>query len=220
MLRVPTRSELSGAEPFRRGRPVKADLLTLDLGQGAMIVKDFAAKAWWVRWIGRVQIRAEHRAYLQLDPMPGLPRLVGRIDAYALAVEKIEGAEPLGLSDLRESRGPDCFRQLCDIVSRMRAKGVVHLDIRGGDNVLVRPDGAVRIVDLASAMRMRSGGLAYRLFFRFLQAADRSALLKWKRILKAGDYTEEELAFLRRHARWRALWPFNPKHGKKRTEVP
>ena len=55
------------------------------------------------------------------------------------------------------------------------------------------------------------GGLAHRLLFRWFAVADRAALLKWKQILRAGDYTEKEKAFLRRYRFFRALWIFNRK---------
>ena len=112
------------------------------------------------------------------------------------------------------------FDQLSERLPRYEPQDTVliHRDFYGRQ--LLRTDDTVWIVDLASALRMRPGGLAHRLLFRLVQAADRSALLKWKRILDVGDYTDEERAFLRRHARWRALWPFDPKRGKKRTGVP
>jgi hypothetical protein len=93
----------------------------------------------------------------------------------------------------------------------MHEAGLAHLDLRGRDNVLVDPEGKVYILDLASAVWFRPGGAAHRLFFETFAVTDRAALLKWKRLLEVGPYTEEELAFLERFRFWRSLWPFNRK---------
>ena len=217
--RIPTRAQLGAAEPFKPGGPTKVDLLTLDLGDGPMVIKDFGRKAWWVRLIGRVQIRREWQAYRWLGSVPGIPGLIGRIDPYALAVEKIDG-QPLGLSQDRFSReGGQCFLRLQAILERLHATGLVHWDLRAQDNVIIRPDGELYVVDLAAAFRLRPGGLPHRLLFGLLTGPDRSALLKWKKRLKAGPYTEEEQAFLRRHRLLRDLWIFNRRHRKHRQEA-
>ena len=90
--RLPRREELEGTRVvwLKQGGPTKADLSIVDLGKGSTVVKDFGNKAAWVRLIGRIQIARECRAYDWLGPMPGLPRLWGRIDAHALALEKID----------------------------------------------------------------------------------------------------------------------------------
>ena len=217
--RVPTRAQLSEAQPFKQGGPTKADLLVLDLGDGPMVIKDFGRKAWWVRLIGRIQIRREWQAYRWLGSVEGVPGLIGRIDAYALAVEKIEGA-PLGFSEERwASEGRDCFRRIQAVVERIHSKGLVHWDLRARENVIVRPDGEIYVVDLAAAFWLRPGGLAHRLLFGLMTGPDRSAVLKWKDKLGAGPYSEEEQAFLRRHRVLRDLWIFNRRHRKYRRKA-
>jgi hypothetical protein len=212
---VPTRADLARARPLHPGRAAKADLLTLDLGQGPMVIKDFGRKRWWVRLIGRLQIGREFRAYRWLGPTPGVPRLIGRIDAHALAIEQIDGKQ-LGLSPERRALGPRLFPRLREILDRIHATGMVHWDLRTRDNVLYTQDEEVYILDLASAVWMRPGSLAHRLFFARMKLIDDSALLKWKKILGAGEPTAREREFLRRYERWRGLWPFNPKRRKSR----
>jgi hypothetical protein len=208
----PRRADLRGAarRPLGRGGSSKADLAVVDLAHGALVLKDFGDKTWWVRWIGRLQIARECRAYERLGPQPGLPRFAGRIDAYALAVEWIEG-EQLFRASRGSPGGAAHFAGLCEVVERLHAAGLAHLDLRGRGNVILGRDGRIRVVDLASAVWMRPGGLAHRWFWRWVAAADRAAVLKWKRVLDAGPYTDEEQAFLRRFRFWRSLWPFNRK---------
>ncbi len=195
---------------LQAGGRTKADLRLIDLGQGQLVVKDFRHKSAWVRGIGRLQIARECKAYLWLGSVPGLPRFAGRVDAHALAIERIAG-EPLGWSPRRHDDGAALLSRLQEIVESLHDAGLVHLDLSGRDNVLLTDDGRVFVLDLASAVWFRPEGWAHRLFFGWFRKPDQAALLKWKRVLGAGEYTEEERSFLRRYGFWRSLWIFNPK---------
>jgi hypothetical protein len=210
--RAPRRTELAAATTrwLKRGGPSKADLKLVVLGEGPLVVKDFAAKAPWVRCIGRVQISRECRAYRRLGPLPGLPAFFGRIDAHALALQWIDGQELAFLPDRRRD-GRVFHARLTEIVRRLHDAGVVHLDLRGKENVIVDHEGRLYVLDLASAFCLRRGNPLGRLLFRWFAVADRAALLKWKAILGAGEFTPEELSFLRRYRFWRTLWVFNRK---------
>ncbi len=210
--RVPTRAQLAGPDVrwLKRGGRTKADLKVLDLGQGPLVVKDFADKAGWVRLIGRLQIARECRAYRWLGALAGLPRFAGRVDALALALQYIEG-EQLAFVPQRRIDGAATHRKLAAIVESLHRAGLVHLDLRGKDNVLIAADGEVYVLDLASALWLRPGGWAWRLFGRWLEVTDEAALLKWKRILGTGPFSVEEQSFLSRYRFWRALWIFNRK---------
>ena len=217
-MRAPTREDLSapGAALLKDGGRNKADLLIVDVGEGRLIVKDFARRPWLYRQLGKLQIGRECRAYRWLGPMQGLPRFAGRIDAYALAIEKIDGKQ-LGRAPERLERGEQLYRELGRLVERLHTRGLVHWDMRGKENVLLCADGSLVILDLASAGWLRPGGLAHRLFFSKMKSVDKSALLKWKRVLQAGPYTPEEQAAVDRHRRWRSLWPFNRKQVRRPT---
>jgi hypothetical protein len=200
---------------LKRGGPTKADLMIVDLGEGPLVIKDFGRRAAWVRLIGRLQISRECRAYRWLGPMPGLPRLIGRVDKHALALQWIEG-EQLVLACERVVDGAATHHELREIVERMHRAGLVHLDLRGRENVLMGPEGQLFVVDLASAFWFRPGGWAHRWFFPSLEKLDEAALMKWKHLLGAGPYTEMEQSFLHRYRFWRALWIFNRKRPRER----
>jgi len=109
--------------------------------------------------------------------------------------------------------------ELRAILDAIHARGVVHNDLRGRENVLLRRDGRLAVVDFAGAIRLRPGGLAHRFFFPLFALADEAAFLKWKGMIAPGSYTREDEAFLRRFERWRALWPFNPKRRKAKSRA-
>jgi hypothetical protein len=208
----PTRQQLAVAERqfLKQGKWNKADLTVVDLGEGPMVVKDFANKSWWIRLLGRLQISRERRAYRRLRGIPGIPGFIGRIDAHALAMQMIPGRQLGFMPDLAEG-GDVKLSQLRRIIDQMHAAGVVHWDLRARQNVLITDDGELYVIDFASAIWLRPGGLAHRLMFKRLTWVDESAYLKWKGILEAGSYSDEEQAFLRRYEFWRPFWIFNRK---------
>jgi hypothetical protein len=209
-----TRGQLEATERefLKKGAWYKADLVVADFGEGPVVVKDFAAKSLPVRLLGRLQVSRELRAYRFLGRIPGIPALVGRVDAHAIAIEKIEGRQLGFMPDMTDD-GAAKLAQLRRIMDSMHAVGVVHWDLRARQNVLLTPDGELFVIDFASAMRLKPGSLVHRLFFPLMSWIDETAYLKWKGILEAGPYTDEELAMLRRARFWRRLWLFNRKDG-------
>ncbi len=201
-----------------RGVGAKADVLVVEVDGGTVIVKDFAARGPLVRAIGRLQIRREASAYRWLEGAPGVPVFVGQIDPLALAIERIDGVQ-LAFAEHRAQEGARQLAELRRIVDAIHARGVVHNDLRGRENVLLRRDGGLSVVDFAGSMKLHPGGLAHRLLFDFLVLADEAAFLKWKGMIAPGSYTREDEAFLRKFERWRMLWPFNPKRRKAKSRA-
>jgi predicted Ser/Thr protein kinase len=213
--RCPRRDEIGPGtrEVLVRGVGAKADVLVVAVDGASVIVKDFAGRRPWIRGLGRLQIRREERAYRWLHGVRGVPALVGRVDPLALAIERIDG-ERLAFAATAPEQAPRRVAELRAILDAIHARGVVHNDLRGRENVLLRRDGGLVVLDFAGSIRLRPGGLPHRLFFHLLTLADEAAFLKWKGIVAPGTYSREDEEFLRRFERWRALWPFNPKRRK------
>lgn len=198
---------------LKPGGPRKADLVLVELESGPVVVKDYSGKSPWRRLLGRCQIAREHRAYRLAGTTDGLPRMIGCVDAHALALERVEGT----LLWHHDSRFRDAERhltRLSGLIRHLHARGVVHLDLRGKSNLLVRPGGDLVIVDLAAAVCFRPGGLLHRLLFRWFRLVDEIALIKWKARLAQDLVTEEEASRLARFRPWRRLWVFNRGHRK------
>jgi len=201
-----------------RGVGAKADVLVVAVDERRVLVKDYSGRALWARGLGRMQIGREAAAYRWLSGVPGVPVFVGRIDPLALVIEWIDG-EQLAFASIPPADGARHVLRLREILDAIHARGVVHNDLRGRENVLLRRDGDLAVVDFAGALRLRPGGLAHRMFFRLLALTDEAAFLKWKGMIAPGTYTDQDEAFLRRFERWRVLWPFNPKRRKAKSRA-
>ena len=184
---LPSRAELDAAPQayLTRGAPFKADVTIIDLGEGPMVVKDFAARPWWRRLIGRIEVDRECRAYSYLGTMPWFPAFLGRIDADALAVEKIEGVA-LARAEDREEKREDYLAQLRAAMNRLGELGFLHLDARSNKNVLLRTDGRVVFIDLAGAFWIRPGRPGHRLLRRFITLYYEANIMKWETLLTPG----------------------------------
>ncbi len=195
---------------LHQGGSTKADLWVVEFADRAVVIKDFAAKTWWVRWIGALQIARETRAYRRTAGLDGVVGFLGPLDRVALLLEFVEGHALTSSPKWPDGQAAH-YAPLRRIIEGLHAAGIAHLDLGGRDNVMLATNGTLLVLDFASAVYLRPGGIAHRAVFRFLKRADDAALLKFKRLLSAGPYTADEEAFLRRHRVWRALWIFNRK---------
>ena len=209
---APSRQEFesSVATVLRSQRHRNADLFVIDTPGTGMVVKDFSNKSWYIRILGRMQIAHECRAYRWLGDMRGIPRFVGRIDRFALAIEKVEVTQ-LTYAVNRYSAGARHLAGLASVLEEFRSRGFVHLDLRGRRNVMIRPSGEIVVLDLAGAIWFRPNGFWFRLFRPLIEANDRNTLFKWKVLLTPDTLTEHERASLRRFRRLQRIWFFNRK---------
>ena len=191
------------------GRAAKADIWVSEHDGAAVIVKEYdgrraPAAAW-----GRLQIRREARLLRAAESAEAAPGLVGLIGRDGLVMEHAKGRPLFEIvePELRER----AVEELESAVARVHSLGIVHMDLRSRDNVLVTADGAVTLLDWASAIRLRPGGLLHRVCFPLLRAIDESAVVKWKDLFAPGKLDARDLRFKRRFLALRVLWPFNRK---------
>ena len=130
------------------------DVLLVQRDGPPQIVKDWGRRSAWVRmlvapWLARHEAAMLARA----DGIEGVPRLLGRIDRLALAMEYLEG-QPLRRHAHGRALPPSFFAALESILDRLAQRGVVYLDLRSPTNVLLTPRGAPALVDLGSAIAL------------------------------------------------------------------
>lgn len=171
---------------LQSGRRRNPDVLLVELDGTMAVVKDFAPRLWWVRWLlGRWVTSREIRAYRRLAGDPAVPRLLGRIDALAFAVEHRPGERMR--RRLARSLPPGFVDELEAAVERMHRRGVVHLDLRHRSNVLADPEGHPVLIDFASAFCFEPGGWLARWLLPWLASLDRAAVGKWRERLEPGE---------------------------------
>jgi serine/threonine protein kinase len=180
-----SRASLPGAavEVLSRGGAGNPDVLHVRDEGRDYVVKDFSGRGPFMRRLAPWLVRRELRAYEQLQGHPAVPRLPFRIDDLALAVEYRPG-EILG--PRLAAWVPQSFiPELREAVREMHARGVVHLDLRHRSNALADPDGHPVLIDFASAVRFRPGGIAARILLPMISWIDLRAVDKWEHQLEA-----------------------------------
>lgn len=200
----------------KKGAWNKADVLLVSLDEGRFAVKDYAGKAFPVRWIGAMQLAREVRAYSRLEGVAGVPRFHGRLDRHAIVLEYVGGIR-LPKFHRRHGGVPRVAERIRELLDRVHARGIIHGDLRSRDNILVTAGGDLYLIDFSSAAVFPPGSWRRRVVFPRLARAEQRALLKWKVALAPGELTRDELASHRRFKRLRRLWPFNRKQDLPRT---
>jgi RIO-like serine/threonine protein kinase len=143
------------------------------------VVKDFRPRSWLVRnLIGRFLVRRELGGLSRLQGVPGTPQEAFRVDAFALAYRFIPGRGLRGLPAAEIP--PDFFPTLERNVHEMHARaGLVHLDIRNADNVLITSSGEPYVIDFQSQVGLRWMPGPLR---RFAERVDHASVYKhWAR---------------------------------------
>ena len=190
----------------QKGKWGKADILLVETGRGKAVVKDFGRKILPVRWYGRWQIRREASIYRRLSGIPGVPRYYGRIGKNAMAIEFIQG-ERISQWKRRELP-PALFSRLWGLIEEIHSRGIVHIDLRKRDNILINASGEVFIIDFNASFHFLPGSRRARWLFPALRKIDHFGFLKWKAVLAPGQLSEAEKSSFQRMSFLRRFWIF------------
>lgn len=187
---------------LRDGRVANAVVKRVTAQGKEWTVKDFSSRPWWVRtFVGPWLIGRELKILSRLRGIDGIASESFRIDRQALAVRYVEGvnlhrANPADVT-------VDYLERLEALVKSMHARDVVHLDLRGQGNVVIRPDGTPGIIDFQSGLATtRMPGFLRRL----LEALDRSGVLKRWALFQPEAMGQARRDELERINRIRKLW--------------
>lgn len=202
MLRAPQKL-------LRNGRTANAVVTKVEIDGRSWTVKDFAPRPWYVRWfIAPFLLRRELAFLNRLEGVDGIAEAAFRIDRQAIAVRFMPG-KSLG-RDVQDRITPAYLESLEALVREMHARGVVHLDLRGLGNVMVRPDGKPGIIDFQSSLFT---DWLPRPLRKILEDFDLSGVLKkWKKY-QPEQMGEARMAELDRINKLRRFWIFKGYFG-------
>ncbi len=188
--------EQNTVDYYRSAGGTRPDLRVVDVDGQLVIVKDFSRSDFLFRAIvGPILIRREYGALIKLLGVQGIPRLVGKLDRFSVAMEHVAGTS---LDKIDPTKLDNAFyKRLREAVDAMHARGVAHCDLRSRGNVMLGDDGQPYLVDFAACVYR---GLGINPFTRWLFGqfvlADRNAILRIKRRLSPDLLSEAEKAEL------------------------
>lgn len=201
---------------LRDGRTANAVVSRVEIGGRRWTVKDFSSRPWWVRRILAPFLLGHELSILErVAGLDGVAGAAFRLDADAIAVEYMEG-DSMGRVP-KERITPEFLEAFEKLLGAIHARGVVHLDVRGTGNVMIRPDGTPGLIDFQASLSTRRFPARLR---RLLEDIDMSgALKKWR------DYRPEEMGEVRRTElerinRLRRFWIFRGYFGLKKKGRP
>lgn len=208
-----TREELTRAPTklLRDGRVANAVVTRVEIGGRFWTVKDFSSRPWWVRtFIAPFLLKRELSILDRLRGVEGVSQESFRIDRTAMAVLFMEGAN-IGREPVRVT--PAYLEALEELLRAMHARRVVHLDVRGTGNVMIRPDGSPGLIDFQASLYT---GWMPAFLRRLLEDFDMSgALKKWLQF-QPEAMGEERRRELERINVLRKYWIFRGYFGLKK----
>jgi len=151
-----------------------------------------------VAWIGRWLIAREVRFYSQLQDLPGVPKLLGRVGSLGFVHEFVPGHN----LHRYERVNDDFFPGLARLLARLHERGIAYVDLEKRENIIVGDDGRPYLIDFQISWqwpwrRGRDSWLARWLLRRFVHA-DRYHLAKHTRRCRPDQMRPDQLEQSRR----------------------
>lgn len=179
---------------MRAGAPARAELTLIDHQGRVALLKSFDHSPSVFRWfVGSPLIRREAAAYLALDGVRGVPRLLERRGPTAFVVELVDGRSCFAC---RSDEFDDAFfDKLSELLDHIRARGVLHGDVKR--NVIRGQDGQPCLVDFgASFVLLRHLAWLRAPLMRVAAQYDRRAVAKLKTLVAPQLLTETDRQIL------------------------
>lgn len=187
---------LTGEVFHAAGSRGQADLYRIEWQGRAAILKDYSGRPWWIRaTLGRIITAREYRALRRLWGVPGIPRILARVESLGLIMEYIDAEIVPGRRD--DPPPYEFFDRARELLGRLHERGISHGDVRR-KNLLMDAEGNPWLVDFATAVTCREGieGLFPRFWFRHCVRVDLMQLVKLKELHYAERLTVTERAMI------------------------
>ncbi len=147
------------------------------------------------RWMRAAMLRREHRAYVRLDGVAGIPRCLGLVRGPGLVLTYHDGVQRR-LAEIDDLHA--FYAELLEIVRAMHARGVVHGDLARRNNVLVLDRRHPLVLDFGMAFLRKPGFRPLnRWLFEFGVQIDINHVVKMKYNRQLHEASAEDLALYR-----------------------
>jgi len=211
-----SRRELEAGRREQLGEGRWANVVRCRIGHGGSVwvFKDFRPRSFLARnLLGRFLLAREIRGLRRFAGIEAQPREALRVDEFSLAYRFLPGRS---LRKVHGAQlGADFFPALERTVQRMHARvGIVHLDLRNAENILVTEEGAPALLDFQSHMSTRWMPGPLR---RFAQEVDFAAIYKHWAKLSPETLGTARAALLARMNRLRPFWVLSGWVGTRRS---
>lgn len=194
---------------IHKGNWGNADVFLCSQGQAQWVEKGFEDKNILVRWtIGIILTQRELLISTRLKDLAGIPQGYTRKSLYTLTYNYMDGIV-LGVRYLNHALPVDYFTACERLLHSIHERGVVHLDLRRGNNWIVQPDGSPGIIDFQSSLlvNLLPGPLK-----KFLFSIDYSGLYKMWRQKCIEELDTDRKKIFNKINKLRRLWIFSLVH--------
>jgi predicted Ser/Thr protein kinase len=114
-----------------------------------------APMGWGLGWLIRLRmLRNEHRAYLRMTEIEGIPRCYGLLDGRYLVLEYIDG---IPIRNAQITHQQIFFESLLNLIKALHHVGVAHTDLKKKDNLLVVEGKKPYVIDFGVAVVRKPG---------------------------------------------------------------
>lgn len=191
--------EVDRTRPFHAsGSILQADLYEITWQGKPALLKDYAARPWWVRasW-AKVMVGREFRALRRLQEMDGIAELYARVGQHGIVMQKLDAARIPRNKDIAPES--DFFRLAQKMIDELHERGVAHGDLRR-KNIMIDAKGRPYLIDFETAVTAKPGwsGAISRFAFRRIANIDRIKMARMKSEFYPDLLTDEERHLLER----------------------
>jgi len=193
-------------EIIHDGRWGNSTVLRVRLAGRIWAIKSYCKSPWIYRkTFGRFWANREYQVISALEGIIGIPCRPCLLDDGSFCCGYEEGRT---LLDIRTNPVPvekSFFLALEGAVRAMHERGVCHLDLRNGRNILMLRDGSPLLLDFQSCVSLRWLPSHVR---RVMTDIDLSGVYKWWNRLSHETMDQTRFEVYQRLNRKRVLWPF------------
>lgn len=147
-----TEAALAG-DRYDFGRGYQGRVLLYEQAGHRLIVK-VSPRRRGLGWLYRLMVRHEYKVYRRLRGFEGVPRCYGLLDGRYLVLDYVEG---MPLRDCRPANPELFFERFLDLLRRLHAAGVAHVDLKKKDNILIIGGDTPCLIDFGVAVVRKPG---------------------------------------------------------------